>query len=54
MSERDAVSAGVSLTTEDPKNVALYQHFGYEVVAHDLVAGKLETWLFFRRNRPEG
>jgi GNAT superfamily N-acetyltransferase len=40
---------GVSLTTENPANVPLYEYFGYEVVAHVRVAPELESWGFFRR-----
>ena len=48
MSRLDPASTGVSLTTEDRRNVALYQHCGYEIVSHDRVADELETWGFFR------
>jgi len=48
MSIEDATSQGVTLTTEDPSNVPLYQHFGYEVVGHTRVSPTLETWGFFR------
>lgn len=41
-------SHGVSLTTELPRNVPLYQHFGYRVVGHARVAPELETWSMFR------
>jgi GNAT superfamily N-acetyltransferase len=54
MSLRDPASKGVSLTTEDPKNVALYKHFGYRVVGHARVADALETWGFFREERRPG
>ena len=47
-SRRDPRSAGVTLTTEDPSNVALYQHFGYEVVGHARISDTLESWGFFR------
>jgi GNAT superfamily N-acetyltransferase len=50
LSRRDPTSTGVSLTTEDLKNVALYQHCGYEIVAHDRVTDDLETWGFFRKD----
>jgi GNAT superfamily N-acetyltransferase len=52
MSRLDPGSTGVSLTTEDPKNVPLYQHCGYEIVAHDRVTDWFETWGFFRRDPP--
>jgi ribosomal protein S18 acetylase RimI-like enzyme len=45
-------SEGVSLTTENESNVALYEHFGYEVLGHARVAPDLETWGMFRRDRP--
>ncbi len=41
-------SEGVTLSTEDPKNVPLYQHCGYEIVTHHRVTDNLETWQFFR------
>jgi len=50
LSQRDERSSGVSLTTEDPKNVPLYRHFGYEVIGHERVENALETWSFFRRD----
>jgi GNAT superfamily N-acetyltransferase len=48
LSEENGASQGVTLTTEDPSNVALYEHFGYEVVGHSRVSSGLETWGFFR------
>jgi GNAT superfamily N-acetyltransferase len=44
----DAGSAGVSLTTEHPSNVGLYEHFGYRVRGHARVGDGLETWVLFR------
>ncbi|MDH3206852.1 MAG: hypothetical protein OEO79_09575 [Gemmatimonadota bacterium] len=44
----DAESVGVTLTTEAPGNVALYQHFAYEIVGRATVAPGLMTWGFFR------
>lgn len=41
-------SRGVSLTTELPRNVPLYEHFGYRVMGHARVAPELETWSMFR------
>jgi GNAT superfamily N-acetyltransferase len=49
MSRRTEGSRGVSLTTEDPGNVPMYEHVGYEVVAHARIAPELETWSMFRR-----
>jgi len=51
MSEADPASTGVSLTTEDAGNVALYRYFGYEIVGREHATDTLETWGFFRRNR---
>ncbi|CAN5865308.1 hypothetical protein BH24ACI5_BH24ACI5_24770 [soil metagenome] len=51
LSEEDPHSAGVSLTTENPRNVELYSHFGYELIGHAPVAPGLETWGLFLRVR---
>ena len=48
MSREDAGSCGVTLTTEDPANVPLYQHFGYEVIGQARVSDTLETWGLYR------
>jgi ribosomal protein S18 acetylase RimI-like enzyme len=48
LSAADAASTGVSLTTEVEANVALYRHFGYEVVGTVEVVPGLTTWGFFR------
>lgn len=45
---RDERSTGVSLTTELPANVRLYERFGYDVRGHARVAETLETWTLFR------
>ncbi len=45
---RHSESTGVSLTTELPRNVPLYLHFGYRVVGHARVGPELETWSMFR------
>lgn len=47
-SRQDPHSVGVTLTTEEPGNVGLYRHFGYEVVGEAAVAPGLTTWGFFR------
>lgn len=47
-SATDPVSTGVSLTTEDRRNVSLYQHMGYTQVGRVIVAPGFETWGFFR------
>ena len=44
-------SAGVTLTTEDPANVAIYERMGYEVVGRAPIAAGIETWSFFRPAR---
>ncbi len=44
----DAESEGVTLTTEDPANVSLYEYLGYQVVGKAVVAPELTTWSFFR------
>jgi ribosomal protein S18 acetylase RimI-like enzyme len=48
MSRSDPGSSGISLTTEDPANVSLYEAFGYKVVGHAVVGPDLESWSFFR------
>jgi len=53
LASADDQSAGVSLTTEGPENVALYEHFGYRVEGHARVAPDLETWTMFRAARGE-
>jgi GNAT superfamily N-acetyltransferase len=52
MAEEDTGSAGVSLSTENPRNLLLYEHFGYERLGHARVSDDLETWVFFRPARP--
>jgi len=49
MSRDSPGSEGVTLTTEDPKNVAFYERAGYEITGHARVTPELETWGFFRR-----
>lgn len=51
LSHDDSESEGVTLTTEDPANVSLYQYLGYELVGKAVVAPELTTWGFFR---PDG
>ena len=48
MSRKDTSSQGVTLTTEDPANVPLYEHFGYTVVGRTRVSPTLGAWGFFR------
>lgn len=47
----DPASAGLTLTTETPANVRLYDHFGFKVVGHGRVSSELETWGLFRPTR---
>ena len=55
MAAEDSASAGVSLTTENPRNVELYRHVGFEVIGHRVVGeyqrdghtATLETWGMF-------
>jgi GNAT superfamily N-acetyltransferase len=47
LSHSDPVSRGVTLTTEDFRNVPFYEHFGYETVGHARIDAQLETWGFF-------
>ena len=48
LSRGESGSCGVSLTTEDPANVSLYEHYGYEIVGHAICSPDFETWSFFR------
>jgi len=41
-------SCGVTLTTDEPGNVTLYQHFGYRLTGEVDVPGAFRTWGFFR------
>ncbi|MFQ5350564.1 MAG: GNAT family N-acetyltransferase [Thermoanaerobaculia bacterium] len=52
MSASDPCSSGVGLTTELPKNLALYEHFGYRRIGHAQLPGlaALETWGLFRQD----
>ncbi len=51
LARADPHSAGVSLTTELPRNVDLYRHFGFDVVGEVEVAPGLHTWGMFYRIR---
>lgn len=46
----DPGSNGVSLTTEHPPNVTLYERFGYRVLGWTRIADELESWVLYRRN----
>jgi GNAT superfamily N-acetyltransferase len=43
-------SQGVSLTTEEPRNVDFYQHLGYRIVGQADITSGMQTWGFFRDN----
>ncbi|MEZ5319927.1 MAG: GNAT family N-acetyltransferase [Vicinamibacterales bacterium] len=47
LSRAHQASTGVSLTTENPRNVPLYEHIGFRVVGHARVAPTLESWGLF-------
>jgi GNAT superfamily N-acetyltransferase len=49
LSDADAGSSGVSLTTETEQNLPLYEHFGYRRRGPALVDDGLQTWGFFRQ-----
>lgn len=52
ISKTDPGSSGVSLSTELPSNVHLYQHCGYELHHQERVSDDLETWILFRPDDP--
>lgn len=54
LSQNDPASRGVTLCTEDPRNVAIYQHVGYKIIGHARVNGQMETWGLFRANQAWG
>lgn len=48
LSQADAVSTGMALSTEDPRNLPLYEHVGYRTLGHARVGPGLETWTLWR------
>ena len=48
LSATDTRSHGVSLSTEVEANVALYEHFGYELIGESVVEPGLKTWGLYR------
>jgi GNAT superfamily N-acetyltransferase len=52
LSQTDSFSCGATLSTESPRNLALYEHFGYRLLGHARVADDLQTWGFFRADTP--
>ena len=51
--QNDPLSAGVSLTTELPRNRSLYEYFGYALLGQSVVDGGLSTWTLFRPRRTQ-
>ena len=51
LSRADSHSTGVFLETEDPRNVAFYEHCGYRLTGQVEIGRGLESWGFFR---PDG
>lgn len=50
MSEAHPSSTGIWLDTENPRNVTLYQHFGYQIKALTQL-GDVQIWGMFRPNQ---
>ena len=48
LAAEDAEAEGVSLSTEDEKNVPFYQHLGYRILGRAEVAPALTTWAFYQ------
>ena len=48
MSSRDSTSCGITLNTEDPSNVPIYEHFGYQLIGQAQVSDQLRIWAFYR------
>lgn len=48
ISRATPATEGVMLMTESARNVALYEHLGYQTVGHLRVTPELETWGMFR------
>lgn len=49
---RDPECTGVTLTTEDPRNLPFYEHLGFRRTGHARLGPTLETWGFFRARTP--
>ena len=52
MSAEDPQSSGVCLSTEDPENVRLYEHFGYRIIA-EIDIQELHSWCMFLSTEPK-
>jgi GNAT superfamily N-acetyltransferase len=50
MAEASSTWQGVSLTTEDVRNVPFYERQGYRVIGKRVISPELQTWSFFRPN----
>jgi ribosomal protein S18 acetylase RimI-like enzyme len=48
LSAQDPGSSGVTLTTEDVRNLSLYEKFGYRRLGHSRVSQGLESWSLYR------
>ena len=49
MSREAPESQGVSLTTETPRNLPFYEHFGYRIIGRgETPDGGLVTWTLYR------
>ena len=48
LAEQDPDSGGVTLTTEDARNLSLYQKFGYRLLGRSAVDQSLDSWSFYR------
>jgi len=45
---QDPDCAGVTLSTEDPRNLSFYENLGFHRIGHARPGPTLETWEFFR------
>lgn len=50
LAQQSPAATGVSLTTEDERNVSFYQRQGYQVIGHRQISPELQAWSFFRPN----
>jgi ribosomal protein S18 acetylase RimI-like enzyme len=48
LSAQNPGSSGVTLTTEDSRNLPLYEKFGYRLLGHSRVSQGLESWSLYR------
>ena len=53
MSTNDDQSQGVTLTTENEKNISFYEHLGYQVVGTAAVSDSMRSWGFYRVNKAD-